>query len=61
MTETTRPRPPGPALSATDPPIRIRGLLKRYGELTAVYYLDLKAAVGEVFALLGPERGRQDR
>jgi ABC-2 type transport system ATP-binding protein len=53
MTETTRPRPPGPAPS-TDPPIRIRGLLKRYGELTAVHDLDLDVAAGEVFALLGP-------
>jgi ABC-2 type transport system ATP-binding protein len=34
--------------------VRIRGLVKRYGERTAVDGLDLDIAHGEVFALLGP-------
>jgi ABC-2 type transport system ATP-binding protein len=37
----------------TEPPIRTRGLTKRYGELTAVDNLDLEVRVGEIFGLLG--------
>jgi ABC-2 type transport system ATP-binding protein len=36
------------------PDIRIRGLIKRYGEYTAVRDLNLDIQAGEVFALLGP-------
>ena len=34
--------------------IRCRGLVKRYGDVTAVDGLDLEIAVGECFGLLGP-------
>ena len=40
--------------SGTDAAVRIRGLRKTYGELTAVDGLDLDIARGETFALLGP-------
>ena len=40
--------------------IRTRGLGKRYGDHVAVRSLDLDVHAGEVFGLLGPERGRQD-
>jgi ABC-2 type transport system ATP-binding protein len=55
MNETTLPDhlPAHPGRSA-EAPIRVRGLRKRYGELTAVDDLDLDVAAGEVFALLGP-------
>ena len=36
------------------PAVRIRGLVKRYGERNAVDGLDLDIRAGEVFALLGP-------
>ncbi len=50
---------PGPshAASATtshEPAISIRGLVKRYGRVTAVAGLDLDVAPGETLALLGP-------
>ncbi|WP_139418139.1 ABC transporter ATP-binding protein [Agromyces laixinhei] len=38
----------------TDAAVRIRGLRKVYGEVTAVDDLDLDIAHGETFALLGP-------
>jgi ABC-2 type transport system ATP-binding protein len=34
--------------------VRVRGLVKQYGELTAVGGIDVDVHVGEVFALLGP-------
>src|SRR5690349_20150386 len=34
--------------------VRVRGLVKRYGELTAVGGIDVDVHAGEVFALLGP-------
>ncbi len=34
--------------------IRVRGLVKRYGELVALNGLDLEVKEGEVYALLGP-------
>jgi ABC-2 type transport system ATP-binding protein len=34
--------------------VRVRGLVKRYGDLTAVGGVDLDVRTGEVFALLGP-------
>ena len=39
---------------ATDPVIRVRGLVKRYGEVKAVDGIDFDVAPGEVFGLLGP-------
>jgi len=38
-----------------DPAIRIQGLTKRFGTLTAVDHLDLEVASGEAFALVGPD------
>jgi len=40
--------------SASGPPIRIRGLTKRYGDTLAVKDVNLDIQDGEVFALLGP-------
>jgi ABC-2 type transport system ATP-binding protein len=34
--------------------IQVKGLIKRYGDLTAVAGIDLEVSSGEVFALLGP-------
>ncbi len=39
---------------ATDPVIRVRGLVKRYGDIRAVDGIDFDVAPGEVFGLLGP-------
>lgn len=36
------------------PPIEIRGLVKRYGEITAVDGVDLTVDAGDVFGYLGP-------
>jgi ABC-2 type transport system ATP-binding protein len=36
------------------PVIRVRGLVKRYGDLTAVDGIDFDVGAGEVFGLLGP-------
>jgi ABC-2 type transport system ATP-binding protein len=38
-----------------EPIIEIRGLTKRFGELTAVDHLDLTVAQGEIFGLVGPD------
>ncbi len=35
-------------------PIEVRGLLKRYGKLTAVDHVDLTVEAGDVFGYLGP-------
>jgi ABC-2 type transport system ATP-binding protein len=40
--------------SATGSVIRVRGLVKRYGEVKAVDGIDFDVAPGEVFGLLGP-------
>jgi ABC-2 type transport system ATP-binding protein len=37
-----------------DPVIRVRGLVKRYGDLVAVDGIDFEVASGEIFGLLGP-------
>jgi ABC-2 type transport system ATP-binding protein len=39
---------------ATEAVIRVRGLIKRYGEVRAVDGIDFDVAAGEVFGLLGP-------
>ncbi|MDQ6745635.1 MAG: ABC transporter ATP-binding protein [Actinomycetota bacterium] len=36
------------------PPIEVRGLVKRYGEITAVAGVDLTVQAGEVYGYLGP-------
>jgi ABC-2 type transport system ATP-binding protein len=43
-----------PGAVATEPVIRVRGLVKRYGEVKAVDGIDFEVAAGEVFGLLGP-------
>jgi ABC-2 type transport system ATP-binding protein len=53
---TAVPRRSSPPAGPLDPDgaISIRGLVKRYGEFTAVDGLDLDIPRGEIFALLGP-------
>ena len=53
---TTTQAAPRPAATATqtEPAVRMRGLVKRYGGRAVVDGLDLDVARGEVFALLGP-------
>src|SRR3954452_13979864 len=48
----SRPRPGDPL--DPDAAISIRGLVKRYGDRTAVDRLDLDIGRGEIFAPLGP-------
>jgi ABC-2 type transport system ATP-binding protein len=43
-----------PTAIGTEPVIRVRGLVKRYGEINAVDGIDFQVAAGEVFGLLGP-------
>jgi ABC-2 type transport system ATP-binding protein len=37
-----------------DPPVRARGLVKRYGRITAVDHVDLTVSRGDVYGYLGP-------
>src|SRR3954466_6238846 len=39
---------------AESPPIEVRGLVKRYGEITAVDHVDLTVQAGDVYGYLGP-------
>ena len=39
---------------STNPAIQVRGLVKKYGDKTAVAGIDLMVEQGEIFALLGP-------
>jgi len=41
-------------VSSAAPPIEVRGLVKRYGELTAVAGVDLTVQEGDVYGYLGP-------
>lgn len=41
--------------AGSNPAIRVQGLTRRFGGLTAVDHLDLEVAVGEAFALVGPD------
>jgi lipooligosaccharide transport system ATP-binding protein len=43
-----------PSASAGQPAIRLRGVVKRFGDLTAVDHLDLDVPSGSCFGLLGP-------
>src|SRR5256886_380527 len=43
-----------PEAMAPPPPVEVRGLVKRYGELTAVAGVDLEVDVGDVYGYLGP-------
>jgi ABC-2 type transport system ATP-binding protein len=36
------------------PPVEVRGLVKRYDEITAVDHVDLRVEVGDVYGYLGP-------
>src|SRR4051812_48052904 len=51
---TTGPAGPQRVEPLSAPAIRIRGLIKRYGEALAVREVNLDIRHGEVFALLGP-------
>jgi ABC-2 type transport system ATP-binding protein len=44
----------GSALPENGPALRCRGLVKRYGDVTAVAGLDLEVRAGECFGMLGP-------
>ncbi len=41
-------------MTSSEPAVRVRGLLKRYGSITAVDDISFDIERGEVFALLGP-------
>ena len=41
-------------MTETPPPIEVRGLVKRYGQLTAVDGVDLTVQTGDVYGYLGP-------
>jgi lipooligosaccharide transport system ATP-binding protein len=43
-----------PAATGGRPAIRLRGVVKRFGDLTAVDHLDLEVPAGTCFGLLGP-------
>jgi ABC-2 type transport system ATP-binding protein len=45
---------PGERTDDGAPPIEVRGLVKRYGELTAVAGVDLTVNAGDVYGYLGP-------
>ena len=45
---------PAAAVPGIDPVISVSGLVKRYGELSAVAGIDLEVNRGEIFAFLGP-------
>jgi ABC-2 type transport system ATP-binding protein len=59
VTDGADTRTHGPAAAdgqadAGPPPIEVRGLVKRYGELTAVGGVDLTVQTGDVYGYLGP-------
>ncbi|HEX3873448.1 MAG TPA: ABC transporter ATP-binding protein [Solirubrobacteraceae bacterium] len=47
-----RAAPPAP--DGNPPPVRARGLVKRYGVIVAVDHVDLNVATGDVYGYLGP-------
>ena len=48
------PSPPGLATPASSLPLRVEGLVKRFGELTAIDGISLELNSGECLGLLGP-------
>jgi ABC-2 type transport system ATP-binding protein len=54
MATTAQQVKPPVKLMPGEPVIDIHGLVKRYGDLTAVAGLDLAVAQGEIFGILGP-------
>jgi ABC-2 type transport system ATP-binding protein len=55
MPPPARASPPqGARASPGPPPVEVRGLVKRYGELTAVAGVDLTVHAGDVYGYLGP-------
>ncbi len=50
----TAPAPPAPDGAAGPAPLEVRGLVKRYGELTAVAGVDITVHTGDVYGYLGP-------
>ncbi|HWD76478.1 MAG TPA: ABC transporter ATP-binding protein [Solirubrobacteraceae bacterium] len=52
--ETSRTDPAAASAAAGPPPLEVRGLVKRYGELTAVGGVDLTVHTGDVYGYLGP-------
>jgi ABC-2 type transport system ATP-binding protein len=53
--DVSPPRDGSAAASAAEPPpLQVRGLVKRYGELTAVGGVDLTVQTGDVYGYLGP-------
>src|ERR1019366_6572373 len=49
-----RSRRQGPVAVTEAPPVKARGLVKRYGEVVAVDHIDLNVQVGDVYGFLGP-------
>src|SRR5436305_4583508 len=45
---------PTPVLVNDAPPVEVRGLVKRYGDLTAVDHIDLVVQPGDVYGYVGP-------
>ena len=45
---------PAPQTAPGPPPVEVRGLVKRYGDLTAVAGVDLTVNAGDVYGYLGP-------
>jgi ABC-type Fe3+/spermidine/putrescine transport system ATPase subunit len=55
LTEDERhPRTPGAAATADEVDVGLAGIVKRYGDVTAVDGVDLQIRRGEFFTLLGP-------
>jgi ABC-2 type transport system ATP-binding protein len=52
--DSRRAAAPAPVGPDGPPPIEVRGLVKRYGELTAVGGVDLTVRSGDVYGYLGP-------
>ncbi len=52
--QTSRDGPAPGAPAAGPPPLEVRGLVKRYGDLTAVGGVDVTVQTGDVYGYLGP-------
>jgi ABC-2 type transport system ATP-binding protein len=50
----TADEPTAPDRDRAPPPVEVRGLVKRYGDLTAVAGVDLTVRTGDVYGYLGP-------